>query len=781
MRFFKIIFLSSILLGCVTQLKAQEYSSIDKARLLMDANSDILNYYIKNNDKFDSIAIAKGVSVAGSFSYFRDITLADTLLNLPSPFAKLSLMLQPAYNVPVRDFNINNIVKFKLLENAFPLDTIQSLTPATAPASLIVQLAQPTSDLESAQVVGVQSTPSGGNFSTNLLQATADLLLDRGRQELANSFYAELTNKLDSVVALNTMFPNATQLLVSRDPYTLPSMGSAWKGAFELDLQALPQNLIKFLEIELPDEEDKLEVLGAFINMLEDLKKGDNLYEAINSMYNSLSDDNSFAQPVRLACLLSLEMTMSRTVGDPNTGKVWATLDDFRAMGANGQAVFLGFLVKKIEQEGFSVDGLTSENLGALLSKVSSLLSALNKGEAAIANLSADGSNLVNQFGSLSDAATEIFTDFKALLAEISIVADTNNSDGPGEDLASLEEEFENINEIFNVIKRAQQAVVEQDYGKLLPIALELFKLMDNKAYTDIETKFTELRKEIVADLQAYNKQNNLDNLINYLDSAGNFEFEGNLDLFAYIQGIKAKVNQLFDKDNSRKTISEVYYIVSSELDKLKLDVPEDFMRIAMFVIDITEAKTADEIQGILDAAILPVGSYRMKRQPYSRAIFLQGFAGFTGGYELPDHNSVSQTYDGLFGGLFLPVGIEYAAANRSCGVSETSCGYNGIFISIIDVGAIGSFNLSSNSSDLAIPSLTIQNVLSPGLFYTNGLRNAPITWGVGARFAPELREISVDPAGAMATLNGTVLSSVQFNAFLAVDIPLARVFKIKR
>ena len=404
-------------------------------------------------------------------------------------------------------------------------------------------------------------------------------------------------------------------------------------------------------------------------------------------------------------------------------------------------------------------------------------LNALSKGQDAIVAAKGDASNVIQNFIQLSDAATEVFVDFKDILKEVKIAEKAN---GEEDEVADLLAQVSKLSELMELLKRANQAAQASDYGKLLPIALELFQLIDHKEYNEIKTKFDDIRSQLVTELKKIDT-NALKGLTDYLENANNFSFSETKDLNTYIQGIKAQVAKFLDDNLRRKTATKVYQLVSTELGKLRLQIPEELIKITMFIVDVSQAKSADEIQGILDAAILPVGSYRMKRQPYSRAIYLQGFAGFTGGYESLNANGVNQNYDGFFGGLFLPVGFEYAAANQNCGLKNESCGYNGIFISIIDVGAIGSFSLNENSEQLSIPALTFQNVLSPGLFYTNGLRNAPITWGLGARFAPELRQISVDANGPMATLNGKPLNSVQFNAFLAVDIPLARIFKTSK
>ena len=317
----KAVFTLLISLVLTGSLFAQQYSSFDKAKLIVNANPTVLEYYISNNADFDSLAIKNNITVKRSLFYFRDINLTYNLLQVSSPFKRLEMVLDPALSTAFNGFDVENLIRVKILENAFPLDELKKVAPKNVPNGLVLQVNQPINDQQVSEVAGVQATSSGANFTTNLLQATAELLIDRGRQELANGFYDRLANKLDSVVALNTMFPNTAELLANRDPFTLPSLGASWKGAFELDLRAMPENLVKFLEIKLPDEKDKLEVLMAFVKMLESIKSGDHLYEAINNMYNDLPASNTFAQPVRLISLISQEMTMSRTLGDNSDGK----------------------------------------------------------------------------------------------------------------------------------------------------------------------------------------------------------------------------------------------------------------------------------------------------------------------------------------------------------------------------------------------------------------------------------------------------------------------------
>ncbi|GEM_PF-6426312 len=758
-----------LLLFISLSVVAQDYSAFDKARIIKSTDPTIIKKYIDNNYLFNQATIDANLDVATSLSVFRKINYLNNLIDQESPLEKFDYIIENDKKV----FDFSTIVKFQFLAPSFKqafaeIDATKSMSDSTK--TVAISLLQSPSPEQTQQVVGSGGTPSGASFATNLIEATANLLLERAKQELANSFYGALQAKLDSIRVLNIMFPNTTEIFVTRDPFTLPSMGTAWKSAFELDLRAIPDHAIDFLIYEVPERKVEWETLGALLAMLESLKDGKHMYEAINILNKDMPQDSDLKQPIKLLQIISEQSLNS---GNNSGELVWASLADFRKLGKDGQAMYLGFLMQVIESEGFDVETITLSKLNDLVVDLSNFLSAFEKAQSAIKMAKEKPEQLTEAYNSLTNSTSEMLSALKTAIEDIEI---KTVADGPEIVLSDVSAKIETLQKAFNILKKGKQAINAKEYGQLLPILLQLFETIDTKTYDQIQAEIKGFKNDLVRDLNDLNKKDYLDDLIKYVESDTAFAFTGLESIKSIIQDEKVQVLKLISPDAKAGLRASTYNLVVSYLEKLKIHVPIELIRITTFITDVTNAKDKEELQGVLDAAILPVGSYRMKRQPHSKSIFLQGFAGFTGGYELPSQDGANADFSGIQGGLFLPVGFEYVKANLRGG-------YSGMFISIVDLGAVGKFSLDNeiamgnNTMTAEMPPLTFSNVLSPGLFYTNGLSNVPITWGMGARYSPELRSIETtdqngDPVGTPNLVGG-----FQFNVFLAVDIPLFRVF----
>lgn len=198
-------------------------------------------------------------------------------------------------------------------------------------------------------------------------------------------------------------------------------------------------------------------------------------------------------------------------------------------------------------------------------------------------------------------------------------------------------------------------------------------------------------------------------------------------------------------------------------------------MRYLTLANDIVQADSAEAMKNVLDAAILPVGSYQIKRK-LKHTFSINAYVGVTGGYERTLNNDIS-TIKGGHLAPFAPVGFDYAWAtenNRS----------HSIYLALIDLGAVANMYFTNEDKinvededgneteeDIEVqtlPELSFSNIFAPGIFFTYGLKESPLTFGTGIQMAPNLREVSIK--------NGADLSAqdvIRFSLFLAIDIPL--------
>jgi hypothetical protein len=200
-----------------------------------------------------------------------------------------------------------------------------------------------------------------------------------------------------------------------------------------------------------------------------------------------------------------------------------------------------------------------------------------------------------------------------------------------------------------------------------------------------------------------------------------------------------------------------------------KGEMNADLFKYITLISDVSHAQNGNEVRTIIESAILPVGSYAIKRTT-RMSVSVNAYAGLGGGLEwskIDNHN----TYQGASLGFALPIGV---ALNWSAGDEDNKASSNSIFVSLIDLGAIAYYNLGQGDDtddDISIstsPDITFANVLSPGMAYIRGCKSSPISFLLGLQYMPRLREIT----GATNNVIGTA-DAIQLKLGILVDVPL--------
>ncbi|MEO8404143.1 MAG: hypothetical protein ABI480_06095 [Chitinophagaceae bacterium] len=203
---------------------------------------------------------------------------------------------------------------------------------------------------------------------------------------------------------------------------------------------------------------------------------------------------------------------------------------------------------------------------------------------------------------------------------------------------------------------------------------------------------------------------------------------------------------------------------------KSDLKVIDAVKKYGNFAVSVAKSKDKNEMLAALDAAALPVGSYRIKRNSFSN-ISLNSYAGIAGGFQhfsstVP--SSVKKT-NGVVG-FTAPVGLAFSWGHRKKVDKDSLSGSSStLFISVIDLGAVTAFRLTHDSTE-TLPDLKLKNVLAPGIFYVYGIKKLPISVGAGVQYGPQLRSIKDNAAVILP-------SAWSARIFVAVDIPFFSFF----
>ena len=205
--------------------------------------------------------------------------------------------------------------------------------------------------------------------------------------------------------------------------------------------------------------------------------------------------------------------------------------------------------------------------------------------------------------------------------------------------------------------------------------------------------------------------------------------------------------------------------------------IPQAAQQFLPLLIDLAAAQTVEDVQAALSAAAAPMGSWRAKRQA-PLTITVSALAGLSGGGEFPLSRQLSFTPQaGFAGGPLAALGLDLAWRVR--GPQYWTLG---MFVSVLDLGQLAYARVASidgmEKSDTVraktASEVSFLSVLAPGTFLRVGAGNTPLTFGIGAAVAPQLRQYFITPPGGSESSG--LFSMLRVMAFLAVDVTLSRI-----
>ena len=202
--------------------------------------------------------------------------------------------------------------------------------------------------------------------------------------------------------------------------------------------------------------------------------------------------------------------------------------------------------------------------------------------------------------------------------------------------------------------------------------------------------------------------------------------------------------------------------------DEIEADIPTELVKYVVLAADIAQSQNSAAAKIILENAILPHGSYKIKRTVRFSAS-LNAYLGVNGGMEFLDNRTNFFDQGAPYVGPFLPVGVDLSISR---GTEDVMRGSTSLFISAFDLGAIAGYRFKSPADDNysveRAPKIRFEHFISPGVFLIRGFRKSPISIGFGGQYTPSLRNIK-----GPFELDFNSATSFRFTGFLAVDIPL--------
>lgn len=405
--------LLTLLLFISLSAVSHQYSAFQKAEIINSLEPGFFKLYINNQESYNALTIKRGLSQKDALATFK---LMNQLQALDPSYAPFEVYKALA-GIEVTDLSLSFLDIFQRVYKGDTTLQVPNSTFTESELSHKIQVSLTSAANEEGATTNTEDV-SGANFTSNLLQAAADLLIDRAKQELTNAYFNKLRYKLDSILALNMIFPNTTQILKSVDPFSIPSLAATWKSSFELDLQALPKNGIDYLIVVEKDTAKKkeLEVIQSFLVLVKDLESGDHLYEALRSF-------NAGLPSTELKIYMQIITATSDALLKQEGSDVWVTAADFRSLGNIGRAIFFALYAKEINDLGLNTSLLNPDLYYKVESEISSFVTHFDMAQKAIndAKNSQDAAVIKTSFVNLSNAAFDLFGDLKDVVTTLKV------------------------------------------------------------------------------------------------------------------------------------------------------------------------------------------------------------------------------------------------------------------------------------------------------------------------------------------------------------------------
>ncbi|HEY7769836.1 hypothetical protein [Longimicrobium sp.] len=210
--------------------------------------------------------------------------------------------------------------------------------------------------------------------------------------------------------------------------------------------------------------------------------------------------------------------------------------------------------------------------------------------------------------------------------------------------------------------------------------------------------------------------------------------------------------------------------------DVRTVQVPASMLTLAALASSLSEARDGAQVQAAFETAASPVGGWQGKRY-WEGGASITAFPGFATGFERviregDDPEEVEEA--ALAMGASLPIGVEWqfdltgAADASSVKCVLQVCGL-GVFMPLIDLGALLSYRLDNTQNVRSEPNANVRQVFAPGLYASLALtRTWPVNVLLGGQLMPSLRSVGAEE-------NPAHRSVIRYGIGIGMDILLLK------
>jgi hypothetical protein len=624
--------------------------------------------------------------------------------------------------------------------------------------------ANPAGSQSSRIFDGVFSTVGniGGLDVTNIANGIAQFMIKRAKEELTITFFNRFKDFVEKNEEFKVLFPKTTDNLANLLAYKYPDMLPALRTGFFEDLKSITYHLDDVLELpryqRLLRNFPEIRVAIRSIRLVHEIEAGDSdaatvieKFAAFKEWKDSTSSRGfkNFGNAVQLGSAFSHSLRNDTAVSKDTT-RAWITFREMDTLVSNEKIfrIYTGLVYQLVKKAGirFYPDPATvrffhvilegqKENLFLFQNKVKEFIELANKADRTLDTLK----NKKKKDIALTNSDYYAYIDVSLDVIDY------------GFSIAGLFDENIKADEYIKIARNSNELyrnIYKTEYTQAISNAMDILTGIKDMVNSSKDLLMPELLKIHPGD-SVYVKS---------------FEKLTAGDIAIINRRLSGTVDSL-----TRVLLNKVisWYEQGGRFGKLG-DIITKLTRYGLFIANLADAKTPDEVEAILDNAVLPVGSSSIKKNSRFNLAIQSYLGAFYRASDLKQENN--NAWNSRWG-VTAPIGVA-----ASWGL-KGRLGSFSLFGSLLDLGAIVDYQLKKDS--VAIPSggseeviekdykIRLGQIFSPGVYAIYGFGgNIPLSFGLGAQYGPGLGKI--ETSGNLIENN----PQWKFNIFLAVDIP---------
>jgi hypothetical protein len=589
----------------------------------------------------------------------------------------------------------------------------------------------------------------GGTDITMYADVMAKFMIERAKAELTIAFFDRFQKFVEENPDVKTLFPKTCSRLLKIQATHYKQVLDVLRTAFKEDLEALPEHLIDV--VENYSETNSLPELMLVTRTIKQVKKLEYLSAAefINQLPEITSNVSSIDEQwyKNLDASLKLTAILSNSIRDNSGNRNWISSKEFYdniLKDPVATNIYLGLIYEKIKKEKITINGtLLSDSIKNNQKELDWFKSELSE----LINLTEKIEHSIEEIKETEGAAT-----YSQIHSYISTTLDvTEYGYGIFEHFAKKGGEVRgDFQEYLGMVKSANEVyryVYEKDYGSAVMETVDLLKTIYNRP---TDTKIDNLT-DALASVKNMSSIS-IENGVGKIQDKNELTENQTTVLTSQI----AKTNEKFKGKESKTSVDEYKKELISKIEKKincaekdRMDYPwlDKLVTFGIFMANMVEADSSEQVMDILESFALPVGSSTLRRNS-NLSVNLTSYLGAS----LNVNNSSIA--------LTAPIGVDVGWGLRKGGSFSLNA-------SLLDIGAIVDYRLSNDSSAIETK-ITLGNIFSPGASLIYGFPfGIPLAVSFGGQYGPGLTSISHENIPATSQPGWT------WRASLFVDMPL--------